>query len=344
MKHVRLLFCAALAAMTLSACDKEETKVAEGPTKSVEINIANILTRSTGTAIADGTRVTLNDCQIFFTDGTALYKGKNGDGTDAVHFFSGNDIPTTAVRYHFLPAAVNKVIVVGNMGAAITPANLAAIEKDLMIAGEQDSGNLRLYGESGLTATNTVDEHTILYKATVNLVPRVARLEVSGFECEFSTTPKYSKIALNKIALNNWNAKAKYMATTVSDLMNQTITDGTVFGWINPLTGVWYADPITGVELTPAAPSDNTKTFVYHTFPAMVPQIVITCMNDDVPAYLATRKLTKPDGTEITAFEPGKIYKLAFKFKDSDFNLPDKCIDVTVTVANWEVVPVVPVF
>lgn len=60
--------------MTLSACDKEETKVAEGPTKSVEINIANILTRSTGTAIADGTRVTLNDCQIFFTDGTALYK------------------------------------------------------------------------------------------------------------------------------------------------------------------------------------------------------------------------------------------------------------------------------
>lgn len=346
MKHVRFFVGATIAAMTFLACNKEDAKPVDGPMKSVEIDLANILTsRSAGTAIADGTPVTLKDCQIFFTDGTALYKGQNADATDAVQFFSGSAVPTAPVKYHYLPAAVNKVVVVGNMGAAITPANLAAIEKDLMIAGEQDSGNLRLYGESGLTATNTVDEHTILYKATVNLVPRVARLEVSGFECEFSTTPKYSKIALNKIALNNWNAKTKYMATTVSDLMNQTITDGTVFGWINPLTGVWYADPITGVELTPAAPSDNTKTFVYHTFPATVPQLVLTCMNDGAPAYLVTQKLKNATGgAEITAFEPGKIYKLAFKFKDTDFNQPVKCIDITVTVAKWVVVPVVPVF
>lgn len=134
-----------------------------------------------------------------------------------------------------------------------------------------------------------------------------------------------------------------FVSETASDLMNETIESGTVFGWINSLTNVWYADEV-GLTLTVPNGADNSKTFVYHTFPAMVPQIVITCMNDDVPAYLATRKLTKPDGTEITAFDPGKIYKLAFKFKDSDFNLPDKCIDVTVTVASWEVVPVVPVF
>lgn len=348
MKYVILLFGAALATMTLIACDKEETKVADGPTKSVEINIANILTRSTGTAIADGTRVTLNDCQIFFTDGTTLYKGKNGDGTDAVHFFSGRDIPTTAVRYHFLPAAVNKVVVVGNLDEEKAPANLAAIEMEHMIADEQNADDLCLYGDSPLTlAATSPDEHAPLYTATVNLRPRVARLEVSGFERipdeSADIQYRYDKIVLNKIALNNWYNKAMFVSETASDLMNETIETGTVFGWINSLTNVWYADEV-GLTLSVPNGADNTKTFVYHTFPAMVPQIVITCMNDDAPAYLATRKLTKPDGTEITAFEPGKIYKLAFKFKDSDFNQPDKCIDVTVTVASWEVVPVVPVF
>ncbi len=336
----------ALATMALISCNKEQTQNETGLMKSVEVDIANILTtRSSGTAIADGTKVTLNDCQIFFTDGTNLFKGQLADGKEAEHFFSGATVPTSAVRYHFLPSGVNKVVVVGNMGEALTPANLAAIEKDLLIADEQDAANLSLYGESGLTLAGDSDEHTPLYKATVNLVPRVARLEVSGFECTFSETPLYQKIVPTKMVLNNWYGKAKYVATTASEQMNKTITDANVFGWVNPLTGVWYADAISGVELTPAKPAaEPSPVFVYHTFPTTVPQIVVTSLNDDAPTYLVTNGMKTTGDVAVTAFEAGKIYKLAFKFKDTSFNQPQKCIDVTVTVANWQVVPVVPVF
>ncbi len=342
MKHLGLLTGAAFAAIALLACNKEEVKVDDGPMKSVEVNLTNILTRSAGTAIADGTTITLKDCHILFTDGTNFFPGKNADGTAADQYFGGTDVPSGPVRYHFLPAAVNKVVVVGN-GGLIQARTLADLEREIKIEDQQDAGSLLLYGESGLTLTTELDEHTPLYKATVNLVPRVARLEVSGFECEFSDPPVYQEVALGKIALNNYYSKSKLVTPAPSDPVNQAISDVTVFPWINGLTG-WRVDPV-GVTLTPKAPGpDNTKTLVYHTFPAMVPQLVVTSANDDAPAYLATSGLTLQDGTAVTAFEAGKIYKLAFKFKDTDFNQPQKCIDVTVTVAAWKVVPVVPAF
>ncbi len=342
MKHLGLLTGAALAAIALLACNKEEVKVDDGPMKSVEVNLTNILTRSAGTAIADGTTITLKECHILFTDGTNFFLGKNADGTDADQYFGAADIPSGPVRFHFLPAAVNKVVVVGN-GGTVSAANLAALERDIMIENQQDAESLLLYGESGLTLTAELDEHTPLYKATVNLVPRVARLEVSGFECKFSDPPVYQEVVLGKIALNNYYSKSKLVTPTPSVPVNQTIEEGTVFSWISSLTG-WRVDPV-GVTLTPkAAGPDNTKTLVYHTFPAMVPQLVVTSANDNAPAYLATSGLKLQDGTAITAFEAGKIYKLAFKFNDTDFNQPLKCIDVTVTVAAWKVVPVMPAF
>lgn len=343
MKHIGFLTGVSMTALALLACNKEEVKVDDGPMKSVEVNLTNILTRSAGTAIADGTTITLNDCHILFTDGTSFFPGKTADGKDATQYFVGRDVPSAPVRFHFLPSAVNKVVVVGNKGAAVTAANLAALEQEIMIENQQDAESLLLYGESGLTLTTALDEHTPLYKATVNLVPRVARLEVSGFECEFSDPPMYQEVVLGKLALNNYHSKSKLVAPAPSVPVNQTIEEGTVFSWINGLTG-WRVDPV-GVTLTPRASGpDNTKTLVYHTFPAMVPQLVVTSVNDNAPAYLATSGLKLQNGTAITAFEAGKIYKLAFKFKDTDFNQPLKCIDVTVTVAAWKVVPVVPSF
>ena len=342
MKHIGLLTGVAFATIALLACNKEDVKVDGGLMKSVEVNLTNILTRSAGTAIADGTTITLKECHILFTDGTNFFMGKKADGTNADQYFGGDAIPSGPVRFHFLPAAVNKVVVVGN-GGTVQATTLAALEREIKIEDQQDAESLLLYGESGLTLSTELDEHTPLYKATVNLVPRVARLEVSGFECEFSVDPMYLEIALGKIALNNYYSKCTFVTPTPSAPVNQTISDITVFPWINGLTG-WSVDPV-GVTITPRMPKpDSTKTFVYHTFPAMVPQLVVTSTNDGAPAYLATSGLKLQDGNAITAFEAGKIYKLAFKFKDTDFNQPLKCIDVTVTVAAWQVVPVVPEF
>lgn len=44
MKHVRFFVGATIAAMTFLACNKEDTKPVDGPMKSVEIDLANILT------------------------------------------------------------------------------------------------------------------------------------------------------------------------------------------------------------------------------------------------------------------------------------------------------------
>ena len=40
----------------------------------------------------------------------------------------------------------------------------------------------------------------------------------------------------------------------------------------------------------------------------------------------------------------GKIYRVLYSFTDADFDEPERCVELTVTVANWTVVAVTPEF
>ena len=348
----------ALVAMMATSCvNNDNLPGVTGPQKSVTFSLENVVSvRSVDGMIANSARVVLNDCQVFFvgSDGS-LYTGKNLDGTaEETHYFTS--APTSAVQYHFLPAAVEKVVVVGNYGSELAPANLDAIKALAATAeAQQNDENLLVYGEAALVAT-TDDGHGNTYKAEVSVKPLVARIEIGGFVCGFSNPALYEQVDVTMVALNNYYADAT-LAGVVSNYTSTTIDNQSAYPFFNSTTAPAYTkDVVSNVSLTPAAPSVDFGTdsyLVYHTFAGNVPQLAVrvTGHNGGVesPLYLATKAFY--DGSnKITEFEAGKVYRMKFNgenrfaFDDEDLNQPEKCVEVSIEAAEWVVVNVTPEF
>ena len=349
----------AMVAMVATACTKDDAPQGESASiqKSVKFSLENVIsTRGVDTMIPSSTRVTLNDCQIFFVDGAgALYTAKDIDGvTDAEQYFTS--APTGTQTFHFLPAAVQKVVVVGNYGAEVTPANLNDIKALAAVASEQQNDeNLLVYGEAPLVAS-TDDGHGNTYLAEVSVKPLVSRIEVGGFICNFSDPALYDQVNISMMALNNYYGNAT-IGGSLTNYSSTAITTSSVYPFFNSTTAPAYTkDVITGVSLTPTAPVVDFATdsyLVYHTFAGSVPQLVVrvTGIKDGVesPLYLATSAFY--DGsTKIESFEAGKVYRMKFDgenrfaFDDEDLNQPEKCVEVSLEAAEWVIVNVTPEF
>ena len=48
--------------------------------------------------------------------------------------------------------------------------------------------------------------------------------------------------------------------------------------------------------------------------------------------------------TKVDPFEAGKIYRVLFPIEDSKWDQPERCVELTVTVADWSIVSVTPNF
>ena len=194
MKLTKLMLSASIAALALVACNKQDTTPEVNRLKTVEISLENLLftKAETDAFLTADTKVNLSDFKIFLTDGTSIIEAGSFGSEVPVYYYSvaeGEALPKTAT-IHYVPAAVNKVVVVGNVGDAAwgngitTYADLK--NQPLDIIEEQDYKNLTLYGESGLVAAGEIHNHDDnktynLYTAEVELAPLVARFEVDGF-------------------------------------------------------------------------------------------------------------------------------------------------------------------
>lgn len=385
MKVKSFLLTALAASMTFVACDNKDDEMGQldNTPKSVSIDLSNVIpvTRGAGQEVEDNSKVSLTDLQVFFTDGTTLYKGKTIEGTEATHYFSNkSNFDDRADKvFHFLPAEVNKVIVVGNNGSEITEATTYAnLQKELAIAEQQDPQKLDLYKEVELTSVEGKDNlgHP-LYKANVVLEPRVSRIEIGAFKYNAiaeGTSRKYTSIEVQQVMLNNYFTKADFQVGTATVVSKKEITEASVFGIFeeaaqagatNP---VWYSDVFSADES--AVPTTKLKVITldeaaqyehaytegnvrpaYHFFPKD-DAIGTTCH----PQVLVKLIGTKSDGTKeplylaTSTFNPAvkadfaKIYVMNFEFDDEDLDNPQKCVEVTVDVMSWDVVSVIPEF
>ena len=351
----------AIVAMVATSCAKDEATQGNisAPQKSVQFSLENVINTRSFDEMISASKVTLNDCQVFFVgaDGS-LYTGKNSDGTaEATHYFTS--APGETVAFHFLPAAVQKVVVVGNYGSEINPANLNAIKAIATEASaQQNDENLLVYGEAELVALNDGKDHGNTYKAEVSVKPLVSRIEIGGFVCNFSEEPLYEQVDITMVALNNYYNNAT-IGGTLSNYSSTAISSSSVYPFFNDTTAPEYSkDVVSGVSLTPASPSvDFEKVgdnyIVYHTFAGSIPQLVVRVagFNNGVesPLFLATSAFY--DGaTKIETFEAGKVYRMKFNgenrfaFDDTDLNQPEKCVQVTIEAAEWVIVNVTPEF
>lgn len=378
MKLSKLMLSAFAAAAALVACNKVETDdVNLNQFKSVELSLANVqfMTKAdAGAEIKNGDAVKVSSFQVYFTDGTSLYTPKDKDGNDVVAYYTaaadGSIAALAAVQnYHFLPDAVDKVIVIGNLPQNTTAKTVADLNTTLKVAEQQAQTGLTLYAESQLVTSGqhveTTDGHTALvYKATCNLMPRVARLEVKSVGMTFNANPHlFDKVDFKKIAFVDYYENSNLAtATAAAPLFDLDFSsDVPVFNYLNSLTSSWNNDVVAGTALaTNAADANKVSTNISYSFfpssvkPALVMSLDATAAGSTTaaPAYVFTNNF-RYGSTDLSAmnfadgtlgFCPGYIYRMDFIFDESNLNHQDKCIDVTVTVDTWKVVAVTPIF
>lgn len=377
MKVKNYLALTLMAAVAFTSCSKEENGAAGDNTpKSVTLTLSNVVagSRAADAPVPDASKVALNDLQVFFAKSNGdLVQGMTLDNTPAQHYFTmdGFDAREDKV-FHFLPAEVTKVIVVGNLGAASDAKTASELKRALEIAAEQDDANLSLYDEVMLTTVIGKDDagHP-LYQVNLTLEPRVARIEVASFEYQArlgsdgAELPRdYESISVEQIVLNNYYNQAAFVAGTVSgDKTNELIDAGTAFGFFAAAAnaGLWNNDmfgtaDLPAVDLAAAgdytmAYTDGAKRPAYHFFPK-----ADKIAADDHPQLVVKLTGTKSDGTKSAlylatrTFDPAvtndiaKIYQVRFAFDDGNLSNPEKCVEVNVDVVAWDVVPVIAEF
>jgi hypothetical protein len=303
----------AVAAVSFAACNKEDiTPSVEQGNKSVTLSLANVLqTKSASNKVA-ADEIKLNSFQVFFSDGTTLYSPKNvdGKGTATTRFTQQEE--DGLYEFHFLPKAVNQVIVVGNMAQldVTTHAALLAAVKDLTVGGEQNPANVRLMGidtslEAGKTehvadnntGINTGIQHPDPYvHADVNLSPAVARFEITGFEYALKTGAEkrnYTTMTVDNLSIRNYYTKAEVNFANVptteeADLLNfggALTKDNVYVNYFNVLEAGWWLDKV-GTTLAANAyasvvdiPKTETEPakdcYAYNVFPGALPQFLM---------------------------------------------------------------------
>lgn len=389
MKINKLMLAMAVAASALAACNKQETTPVVNDnmgSKSIVLSIANVLpgTKTPGTSIADKTQVTLNDYQIFFVDGNGtFYSPKDATAEAAAEtYFEVTEESTLSHQFHFLDNNVTRVIVVGNKGADFAPANetaLWAALANVAVGDQQDEDALILYGsDSDLTTDapihdNYEDQHpTPVYKAVVNLMPAVARFEVTGYEyaqttvAEGETAPdrEYASVVMNNQSLIGFYDAASFKST---DENTWTVTPGTMskqvvtYNWNNvyqeyfsKLTetdkGAWYYDATAytlnadNSYVAAAAPSETQDCYAYHVYPAAVPSFIFQITATDADGIVTPMYLQTKGFKGLTEIAAGNVYQMNVKFDDSVLKAAEKCIDVEITVHKWAVTVVTPEF
>lgn len=383
MKLSKLMLSALVAAAALVACNKIETdNLDDSSLKSVELSLANVefITKGDGgEAITNGQAVYVKSFQVFFTDGSTLYPAYTADNQVVDAYYSAAadgtfaDLGTKKV-FHFLPASVDRVIVLGNMPKVdIQSVNtVSGIDALLKVEAQQNQKELALYANSRLTRTGdhvqSVDGHTtLLYSATCNLLPRIARMEIKNVGMTFNATPhRFTEVSIAKMAFVDFYNTCNLLAGTVDPQSVTTIplTENDIFNYFAGLDlytqNPWHVDDVT-LTCAPGATTNNVATNIaYHFFPhsGMKPTIMVrvnakaTATSDAAPAYVYTNDFKAgdtvldayhaTDGTK--GFCPGYIYRMNYIFDESNLEHQDKCIDVTVTVDTWKVVAVTPVF
>ena len=372
MKATKLLCGIAAMALAFAACNKVDQPANESDNlKSIAVDFGNILSTKSVDTPAPSAAITVNNLQVFFTDGTNFYQAKDADGDDAVQYFSANAVSNASHVYHFLPAAVTDVIVVANLGNQPF-ANVAALEKAVVDAStQQANSNVALYGKATAKMSATQPDaanHTAdYYEATVNLSTRVARIEVEGFEYAAVDGKRvYQSIVVDKIAVANYGLTCNLVsgALLASSATADISTPTRISTYLKDLSG-WMVDAPEGATLSSTnnyawAPviagaegaEDVPQVYSYSVIPTAVPNICVALRGkvdadaaDDTatPLFLATKALN--DGTAaLESLEAGHVYRLKFAFDDNALNTQGKCINVTVTVDSWVIVPVTPEF
>ena len=384
MKTFRIMCAAVVAAMSLASCQKEQEQAPENKTlKSVEVKINNVapVTRAIGGLgeSLEGKNIQLNSLQFFFSDGTSLYEAKDAEGNVADVYYDAAELAaldgSISAKFHFLPAAVKKVIVIGNYSASAATTE-TALDTELEIAKYQDVTNFPLYAEGtlGLASSNAHDSDSNghlsnVYTVNLDVYPHVARFEITGIGCTLPlNSGKIVKVVSIAFAdffdkcdfrtavgntLRSVQLNQQDIYTYFQEQMSTAKWNNDFFNGLNGQVGAGNSHPV--IELTAANTFVETD-IAYNFFckGAPSPCLLLNVIeyenqaafdaNNGTPGYLYTNVYRLNSTEPVTTFEPGKIYRMAIRFNEDDLQHQERCLDISLNIAEWIVINVTPEF
>lgn len=265
-------------------------------------------------------------------------------------------------------STMKALVVQANTQQTFTNVTLFGEDVALTTAGGDTAGNPNHDVEEGTTT------HTML-QAEVNLKHLVSRIEIGDIQCE-DLGAMYKQLTLKYIGLLNYynqihlDGTTPEVAMTLDNVLeptdaNQSPTVGK-FSWSNSSTDALYAwawDKIedgavitNGVTQWNPTLGDGTGKFVYQFIPDNVAgknfnvKLYLDAVeNNDGNAVSAFHTVTaKFEGGSAISEEPGKIYKVDFKFGEENIGPwnPSEviCVKVTVSAEDWSIQAVTPTF
>ena len=383
MKTLKFMCAALVAAMTLASCQKEEQAPASKTLKSVEVKLNNVApaTRAIGglNESLEGKNIQLNSLQFFFSDGTTLYEAKDAEGNKADVYFDAAELAALngniSAKFHFLPAAVKKVLVVGNHTEMVVTTE-TSLDKELEIVNYQDVTKFPLYAEGtlGVAQSNTHNNGEYghlsnVYTVNLDVYPHVARFEITGVGCTFPlNSGKIVKVV--SMAFADFHDKCDFRTGNSHTLRSVQLNQQDIFNyfqnqmstlkWNNDFFNGENGQPNAGnshplVELTTA--NSFVKTDIAYNFfckGAPSPLLLLNVIEyenqqafeegNGTPGYLHTNVYRLNSSEPVTTFEPGKIYRMEIRFNEDDLQHQERCLDINLKVAEWIVINVTPEF
>lgn len=293
-----------LAASAIVACKKADIDAgfAKAP-KTVEITIENGAVTKATTAPASGTV-----CNV--ADLTALFADQEGAIVESATF---SGLKATDGKYTFtdLPSSVSKVAVIALRGNEV-PETLAGAkalwESTEMVDAAADK--LIVYGED-LKPTSSKDGDHYVLSASLTVVPNHARIEVSSISC--TDMGAYSAIRLGTMTLAGYEDHAALVNATLSSTADNAIAgENLVWSWN-------IKEQETADIILDATVEGNNYTVA-------MPERTLT-----VNSYTV-------DGSKISTFENGNVYRFDIRFAASNLAEDGSATvsaSVTVTISEW---------
>ena len=357
---MKRFFIAALALAAVVGCNNsDEVSILETSKKSVAVTISNALPEGravTNAAPTENAACTKAEDLVFaFCNGAGqvvaaltLDDARSGAVTDA-----GGGVYT----FHGLPQQVSEVFVIANGTSAnkITKDNCPATLNDAHNLWRAQTPDVEwdeiiVFGHSaahqvitdGEEAFCEVDGHKYpLYVAALTVAPNHARLEVGQIKCtDLGST--FSKVTLNSLVFAE-NLSHSFGADGVvltSEANATTAGTGKVWSWN-------ISKPETGDIMAPDLDLYVTVEGNGWKVPSGTENRMVTVVDYAAPAnYDSTNTMVENGKTIIKSFRPGEVYTMNLDFAESNIrtDVGYLCVSVNVTIANWVVVPVTPVF
>ena len=352
---MKRFFIAALALVAVVGCNKDDegTSVLETSKKSMAITIANALPEGrtvTDAAPTQNAACTKAEDLVFgFCDGSGnvLTKLTLADAT----------ISGSVYTFHGLPQQVSEVFAIANgAGAnkitkdthiatlqaahALWEAQTVDVEWDEIVVFGHDAAQHKVDSATGEEVFCEVDGHKYpLYEAKFTVTPNHARLEVGQISCT-DLGNHFKKLTLNKMAVaevleHSFGANGEVLTPDAKTLK---AGEGKVWSW--NLSKVTNAITRPDLDLYVTVEGNGW------TVPAGTEVRRVTVVDYKAPPQYPNLATNVNDNGNLKYFLPGEIYTMNLDFKEENIttDMGYLCVTVNVTIANWVIVPVTPVF